>query len=106
MAEKVTYHQESGENREYVILAKHEDGTVDVGPEGGNAVVTKCEVSDEPAFGKVTLAKQSESQPEEMPKSIGELRELAESLGIDHEGMKKADLQDAIAAKQSESQPE
>jgi len=64
MGLKVTYHQESGEDREYTVLAKHEDGTVDVGHEGGAAVVTKCEVSPVPAFGKVTI-----SQPIEDEKS-------------------------------------
>lgn len=62
MGVQVTYHQESGEDREYTVLAKHEDGTVDVGPEGGAAVVRKCQISEIPEFGKVTIAKQIEEE--------------------------------------------
>lgn len=56
MSEKVTYHQEGGRDREYVVLSRNTDGTVDIGPEGGPAVVTSAEVVDSPAIGKVTLS--------------------------------------------------
>lgn len=62
MADKVTYHQENGEDREYVVLAKNQDGTVDIGPEGGKAVVTSCQISEKPEAGKVTAAKASEEE--------------------------------------------
>lgn len=41
---------------EFVVLKKNdEDGTVDIGPEGGQAVVTHCSISEDRKPGTCTL---------------------------------------------------
>ena len=55
MSDKVTYHQEGGVDREFVILAKNSNGTVDIGPEGGPAVVTGVEIAESRTVGQATL---------------------------------------------------
>lgn len=66
MSEKVTYHQEGGLDREFVILAKDaEKKTVDIGPEGGPAVVTSVQITESAEVGKVTLHKEAPSEKSE-----------------------------------------
>lgn len=72
MGAQVTYHQEGGADRVFTVLAERENGTVDIGPEGGEPVVTSCEIVDLPAIGKATLIADNpemaeESAPEEIP---------------------------------------
>jgi hypothetical protein len=60
---KVLYHQEAREPKEFTVLKKHENGTLDIGPEGGPAVVTEVKVLDEPKPGYVTLIKEADDKP-------------------------------------------
>lgn len=53
-----TYHQPEAEgNRTFAVLKDNGNGTVDLGPEGGEAVITSCPVSDEPKEGFCTIDK-------------------------------------------------
>lgn len=110
MPNNVTYHQESGEDRSYVILAENSDGTVDVGPDGGPVVISNCQVSKKAEFGKVTIdgaaQTNSDSDASLESKKVDELREIAKGLEIDHEGLKKAELIEAITAAQTNSDTE
>ncbi|WP_395753330.1 hypothetical protein [Prosthecobacter sp.] len=72
--EKVLYHQEFRDPKEFCILKKNPDGTLDVGPEGGPAVVTSVPVVTEPKNGHVTLLVVEE---EEKPK--GKAKKNAEA---------------------------
>ncbi len=54
--EKAIYHQEGREPQTFNVLNKHKDGTLDIGPEGGEAVVTCCPVSSAPSPGFATIA--------------------------------------------------
>lgn len=58
---KVLYHQEGLEPKEFVILKQHADGLVDIGPEGGPAVVTKCPVTETPKLGSCTAIPEPEA---------------------------------------------
>lgn len=65
---KATYHYDAAGTlvpREFTVLKKHPNGKVDLGPEGGEAVVTNCEVSTEPENGRCVLAieKKSDEKP-------------------------------------------
>jgi hypothetical protein len=59
----VMYHQEGKEPMPFVVLKANDDKTVDIGLEGGPAVVTSCVVTDKPVNGSCTIA--DESKPEE-----------------------------------------
>lgn len=53
-----TYHQPASEgDRVFAVLKENKDGTVDLGPEGGEAVITNCPVVDEPEVGACTIDK-------------------------------------------------
>ena len=53
-----TYYQpESEGNRTFAVLLENKDGTVNLGPEGGEAVITSCRVVDEPEEGACTIDK-------------------------------------------------
>ena len=70
---KALYHYEvSGKlvSREFGVLKKHTDGTVDLGPEGGEARVTNCKITSEPENGSCTLvAEKKEPEKKETPKA-------------------------------------
>ena len=57
---KVFYHQEWKPDSPtlFSVLKKNQDGTVDIGPEGGPAVVTNCKITSEPKFGSCTEVKE------------------------------------------------
>lgn len=47
------------------------------------------------------IVRETTEEPQK-PATVAELRATADALGIDHTGMKKADLEAAIAAKHEE----
>ena len=95
------YHQEFRDPKPFAILAEHKDGTVDLGPEGGDVVIAKCPVSAEPKPGHATLGKAPAAEADSLDaKKVDELRDMAAALGIDATGLKKAELIAAITAKQ------
>lgn len=61
---KALYHTEGNPPLELTVLKKNKDGTVDIGPEGGVAVVTNCPLVAEAANGSASLI--DESKPEEI----------------------------------------
>lgn len=70
MSQKAIYHHDvSGklQPREFTVLKTHADGTVDLGPEGGEARVTNCKLTAEPANGSAVLV-QEDKPKEEKPK--------------------------------------
>ncbi len=58
---KVLYHQENREPQEFVVLKERADGTVDIGPNDGPAVVTKCPITATPTPGSCTLVTEPEA---------------------------------------------
>jgi hypothetical protein len=65
------YHQENQAPKPFAVLKEHKDGTVDIGPEDGEPVVTKCQVVKEPKIGCVTFEKEKpakEEKPKDDPK--------------------------------------
>lgn len=108
MSKLATYHQEGGRDIVFAILATHADGTVDIGPEAGPALVTHVSVSKEPAVGFVTLTGdkvQDADAPLEDPFSElmkltkAELTLKAEELNIEiSPGQNKAEIIKAILA--------
>lgn len=64
------YHDVSGKlvAREFTVLKKHADGTVDLGPEGGEAKITNCKLTDAPENGSAVLveaAKPKDDKPKD-----------------------------------------
>lgn len=100
----VLYHQEGREPKTFAVLAEHKDGTIDIGPAGGDPVVTSARVLDQPRFGFCTTVAESPTDGENLAdKKVDELRAIAKELGIESAGLKKDDLIAAIqAAKKTE----
>jgi hypothetical protein len=64
-----TYHQpESEGNRAFAVLQENKDGTVDLGPEGGAAVITSCRVTEQPEEGSCTIDKAEPAKSKEPAK--------------------------------------
>ncbi len=57
---RALYHQEVGEPVPFAVLEEYDDGTIDIGPEGGEPVVTRCTVLDEAKPGHATLVEDDE----------------------------------------------
>lgn len=101
----VHYHQDSREPKRFAVLKMHKDGTVDIGPENGDAVVTSCVLLDAPKPGHCTPFEQPEKQDESdellESKKVEQLRDLATSLSINVSGLKKDELIAAIKSAQA-----
>ncbi len=101
----VTYHQEFREPKCFAVLKVNEDGTVDIGPENGDAVITRCVLLDAAKPGHCTPfaqpVKQEESDESLESKKVEQLRDLATSLSINVSGLKKDDLIAAIKSAQA-----
>jgi hypothetical protein len=65
---KALYHREANEPQEFTVLKKNTDGTVDIGPENGAAIVTGCPVAKEAAPGFATLIEEAAKTVEEKTK--------------------------------------
>lgn len=63
----VLYHTEGNAPLLLVVLKKNKDGTVNIGPDGGPAIVTNCPIVDEPKPGYATVV--VESEPEKSTES-------------------------------------
>lgn len=50
----VSYHQHGVAPKKFAVLKEHKDGTADIGPEGGEAVVTGVPILKEPKPGHCT----------------------------------------------------
>lgn len=74
---KAHYHQHGKHPQEYTVLKKHDDGTIDLGPEGGEPVVTRCPVAEEPVPGSATLitAKKAEAKADDAEKTKEKTKE-------------------------------
>lgn len=95
------YHQEGRDPQRMAVLAENKDGTVNLGPEGGDPIVTSCVVLDAPKPGHATLEKApADEAPGDDLESlkVDDLRALAADLGLESAGLKKADLITAIRA--------
>ena len=51
---KVHYHQDNRPPLELTVLNQNKDGTIDIGPEKGEPVVTSCKLLDAPVSGCAT----------------------------------------------------
>ena len=58
---KAIYHPEAGRQVVFDVIAKNDDGTVDLAFEGV-AVVTSCPVTESPTVGACVLEKQTKSK--------------------------------------------
>lgn len=68
---RVHYHQEARDPLEFAVLKEHGDGTLDIGPAGGEPVVTRCKVTPDPVNGSATLVKESAAEKAAAPKPRG-----------------------------------
>lgn len=60
---KVAYHQAFRDPQPFTVLKENENGTVDIGPVGGPAVVTNCPIVGVPEPGSCTLVKEAPITP-------------------------------------------
>lgn len=58
------YHQENLPPKQFSVLKQNPDGTVDLGSEGSDAVITKCVVSEAATPGQCTYEKLPEEKTE------------------------------------------
>jgi len=94
------YHQENQAPQVFLVLAEHDDGTVDLGTAEGTLVIGRCQVAAQPRPGQCTLedtADTGDADPLDSLK-VDELRARAGELGIASAGLKKAELISAIKA--------
>lgn len=89
---KAIYHPEPGREVEFDVIAQHKDGTVDLAFKG-QPVVTSCKVTETPVIGSCVLLPE---EKESVSLTKAELIAKAETLGIDTQGLNKADLVAAI----------
>lgn len=102
----VTYHQHGVLPKKFAVLKEHKDGTADIGPEGGEAVVTGVPILKEPKPGHCTHFVEESEKADETDdtlesKKVEQLRELATSLSINVSGLKKDELIAAIKSAQA-----
>jgi hypothetical protein len=60
---RVLYHLDGQQPVEYVVLKEHGNALVDIGPEGGPAVVTQCAVLKQAMHGHCTLVIEETQKP-------------------------------------------
>jgi hypothetical protein len=69
---KAIYHYEAAGrlvSKEFEVLKTHADGTVDLGPAGGEARVTNCSLTAQPVNGSATVFEAKAEKPkDEKPK--------------------------------------
>jgi|GEM_PF-6852813 hypothetical protein len=119
---KVIYHQEHGD-KEFVVLAENGDGTIDIGPEGGVPVVTRCRVVETREIGCATLVGFKAAKPPKDTKppkvevteeaiaefagsyKLDELKAMAAELQLDLRANTKAEIAKVILEARAQTQP-